>query len=62
MTSRRLFVFLEGNDSPKPYRCYWRTPSFANLQILPLLAKGHLVADLIALIGTIDIILGDVDR
>jgi NADH-quinone oxidoreductase subunit D len=57
-----LGVYLEGNDSPKPYRCFWRTPSFANLQILPLLSKGHLVADLIALIGTIDIILGDVDR
>jgi NADH-quinone oxidoreductase subunit D len=57
-----LGVFLEGNGGPKPYRVYWRTPSFANLQILPLLAKGHLVADLVALIGTIDIVLGDVDR
>jgi NADH:ubiquinone oxidoreductase subunit D len=57
-----LGVFLEGNDSPKPYRCHWRTPSFANLQILSMLSKGHLVADLIALIGTIDIVLGDVDR
>jgi NADH-quinone oxidoreductase subunit D len=57
-----LGVFLEGDGGPKPYRCYWRTPSFVNLQILPLLAKGHLVADLVALIGTIDIVLGDVDR
>ncbi len=57
-----LGCFLESDGGPKPYRCYFRTPSFANLQILPLLAKGHLVADLIALIGTIDIILGDVDR
>jgi NADH-quinone oxidoreductase subunit D len=57
-----LGVFLEGDGGPKPYRCYWRTPSFVNLQILPLLSKGHLVADLVALIGTIDIVLGDVDR
>jgi NADH-quinone oxidoreductase subunit D len=57
-----LGVFLEGDGGPKPYRVYWRTPSFVNLQILPLLAKGHLVADLVALIGTIDVVLGDVDR
>jgi NADH-quinone oxidoreductase subunit D len=57
-----LGVYLESDGSPKPYRVYWRTPSFVNLQILPLLAKGHLVADLVALIGTVDIVLGDVDR
>jgi NADH-quinone oxidoreductase subunit D len=57
-----LGVHLEGDGSPKPLRVYWRTPSFVNLQILPLLSKGHLVADLVALIGTIDIVLGDVDR
>jgi NADH-quinone oxidoreductase subunit D len=57
-----LGVFLESNGGNKPFRIHWRTPSFANLQALPLLSKGHLVADLIALIGTIDIILGDVDR
>lgn len=47
---------------PQAYRIHWRTPSFANLQVLKLLAKGHLVADLVALIGTIDIVLGDIDR
>jgi NADH-quinone oxidoreductase subunit D len=57
-----LGVFLESDGGPKPYRVHWRTPSFVNLQILPLLAKGHFVADLVALIGTIDIVLGDVDR
>ncbi|OGO25387.1 MAG: NADH dehydrogenase [Chloroflexi bacterium RBG_16_52_11] len=57
-----LGVYLEGDGGPYPYRVYWRTPSFVNLQILPLLSKGHLVADLVALIGTIDIVLGDVDR
>jgi NADH-quinone oxidoreductase subunit D len=57
-----LGVYLEGNGGPMPRRVYWRTPSFMNLQVLPLLSKGHLVADLVALIGTIDIVLGDVDR
>ncbi len=57
-----LGVYLESDGSPKPYRVHWRTPSFTNMQILPLLAKGHLVADLVALIGTVDIVLGDVDR
>lgn len=57
-----LGVYLESDGGPKPYRVYWRTPSFGNLQVLPVLAKGHLVADLVALIGTVDIVLGDVDR
>ncbi len=57
-----LACYLESDGGPKPYRVHFRTPSFVNLQALPLLAKGHLVADLVALIGTIDIVLGDVDR
>ena len=57
-----LGVYLESNGGPNPYRIYWRTPSFVNLQVLPLLSKGHFVADLVALIGTIDIVLGDADR
>ncbi|MFQ5811244.1 MAG: NADH-quinone oxidoreductase subunit D, partial [Armatimonadota bacterium] len=39
-----------------------RAPSFSNLATLPALAKDHLVADLVAIIGSIDIVLGDVDR
>jgi NADH-quinone oxidoreductase subunit D len=57
-----LGVYLVSDGGPKPYRVHWRTPSFNNLQILPMLSEGHLVADLVALIGTADIVLGDIDR
>ena len=57
-----LGVYLESDGGPKPYRIHWRTPSFDNLQSLPLMAKGVLVADLVAIIGSVDIVLGDVDR
>ncbi len=55
-------VFLEGNGGPKPWRIHYRTPSFVNLQILPLLTRNHFVADLVGIIGSIDVILGDSDR
>ena len=57
-----LGVFLEGDGGPKPYRVHMRTPSFENVGVMSELAKGHLVADLIAIIGSIDFVLGDIDR
>jgi NADH-quinone oxidoreductase subunit D len=54
--------FVVSDGSPKPYRVKVRAPSFVNLQALPRLSEGGLVADLIACIGTIDIVLGEVDR
>jgi NADH-quinone oxidoreductase subunit D len=57
-----LGVYLESDGGPKPYRIHWRTPSFDNLQSMPLMSKGVLVADLVAIIGSVDIVLGDVDR
>jgi NADH-quinone oxidoreductase subunit D len=57
-----LGFFIASDGSPRPYRVRARTPSFVNLQALPKLAEGRLVADLIACIGTIDIVLGEVDR
>jgi NADH-quinone oxidoreductase subunit D len=57
-----LGVYLESNGDSKPQRIHYRAPSFASIQALPLLAKGRLVADLVAIIGSIDIVLGDADR
>jgi len=57
-----LGCYIASDGSPKPLRCHFRSPSFVNLQALPLLIKGQLIADVIACIGTIDIVLGDVDR
>jgi NADH-quinone oxidoreductase subunit D len=57
-----LGFFVASDGSPKPYRVKVRAPSFSNLQALSKLAEGRLIADLIACIGTIDIVLGEVDR
>jgi NADH-quinone oxidoreductase subunit D len=57
-----LGVYLEGDGGPKPYRVHMRTPSFENVGVISEMSKGHLVADLIAIIGSIDFVLGDIDR
>jgi NADH-quinone oxidoreductase subunit D len=57
-----LGCFLEGDGGPKPYRVHFRTPSFAALQSMPMMSRGHLVADLVAIISSLDPILGDTDR
>ncbi len=57
-----LGVFVASDGSPKPLRVHFRAPSFINLQALPKLIEGKLLADVIACIGTIDIVLGEVDR
>lgn len=55
-------VFLTSNNSNKPLKCKIRSPSYFNLQALPKLTQGHYLADLAALIGTIDIVFGEIDR
>ncbi|MGA8034925.1 MAG: NADH dehydrogenase (quinone) subunit D [Candidatus Acidiferrales bacterium] len=57
-----LGYFIKSDGSHKPYRVKMRTPSFVNLQILPTLAVGRLISDVVACIGTTDIVLGEVDR
>jgi NADH-quinone oxidoreductase subunit D len=55
------FIASDGKSNA-PYRFRVRPPSFCNLQALPRLVRGHLVADVVALLGSIDIVLGEVDR
>ncbi len=54
--------YLRGNGSPKPARVHFRTPSYVHLASLPLMANGSYVADLVAVIGSVDIVLGEIDR
>ncbi len=55
-------VYLVSDGTGKPYRMRIRPPSYINLQALKKMSIGHLVADVVAIIGTIDIVLGEVDR
>jgi len=57
-----LGVYIESDGGPKPYRVHFRPPSFDNLQVLPAMSKGYLVADLVVIIASVDIVLGDIDR
>jgi NADH-quinone oxidoreductase subunit D len=57
-----LGFYVVSDGTAKPYRVHVRAPSFANLQTLPLMCEGNLIADVVAAIGSIDIVLGDVDR
>lgn len=54
--------YIVSDGSPMPYRMRIRTPDFVNLQVLPYMAQGAMLADAVALIGTIDLVLGSVDR
>jgi NADH-quinone oxidoreductase subunit D len=57
-----LGYYIVSDGSNKPYRLRIRPPSFCNLQALSALIKGYMVADVVAAIGSIDIVLGEVDR
>jgi NADH:ubiquinone oxidoreductase subunit D len=55
-------VFLFADNTKKPYRCKIKPPGFFHLQAINLLAKNHLIADVVTIIGTLDIVFGEVDR
>jgi NADH-quinone oxidoreductase subunit D len=57
-----LGFYMVSDGSNRPYRVKVRAPSFSNLHALPYMVKGELIADVVAVIGSIDIVLGDVDR
>jgi NADH-quinone oxidoreductase subunit C/D len=57
-----LGFYLVSNGKPTPWRYHVRAPSFINLTSLELMCKGHKIADAVVNLGSIDIVLGEVDR
>ena len=55
-------VFLISNGTNKPYRCKIKAPGFNHLQAMNFMSKGHMLADVVAIIGTQDIVFGEIDR
>lgn len=55
-------VYLVSTGGNKPYRCRLRAPSFAHLQALDFMSKGHMLADVVAIMGNLDIVFGEIDR
>ncbi len=55
-------VYLVADGSNKPYRCHIRAPGFPHLQALEFLSKGHMLADCVSIIGSLDIVFGEIDR
>lgn len=55
-------VYLVSNGTNRPYRCKIRAPGFAHLQGLDFMSKHHMLADVVTIIGTQDIVFGEVDR
>ena len=55
-------VYLVADGSNRPYKCKIRAPSFAHLQAMDFLSRGHMLADVSAIIGSLDIVFGEIDR
>ncbi len=55
-------VYLVSDGTNKPYRCHIRAPGFAHLQALDFMSKGHMLADVVSNIGSMDIVFGEIDR
>jgi NADH-quinone oxidoreductase subunit D len=57
-----LGVYVKSDGGPKPARVHFRGPSFVNLSALPHMSEGAMIADIVAIIGSLDIVLGEIDR
>ena len=57
-----LGYFIISNGTANPFRVKVKAPSFINLAVINEISKGHLIADVIAILGSIDIVLGEIDR
>jgi NADH-quinone oxidoreductase subunit D len=55
-------VYLVADGSNKPYKCKIRAPSYAHLQAMDFLSRGHMLADVTAILGSLDVVFGEVDR
>jgi len=55
-------VYLVSDGTNRPYRCKIRSPGYVHLQALDFMGKGHQLADIVALIGSLDIVFGEIDR
>ena len=55
-------VYLVADGTNRPYKCKIRAPSFAHLQAMDFLSRGHMLADVPAIIGSLDIVFGEIDR
>jgi NADH:ubiquinone oxidoreductase subunit D len=55
-------IYLVSDNSTVPYRCKIRAPGFIHLQSINYISKGHLIADVVTIIGTLDIVFGEIDR
>jgi NADH-quinone oxidoreductase subunit D len=55
-------VYMVADGTNRPYRCKIRAPGFAHLQAMEVLSKGHMLADAVAIIGSLDIVFGEIDR
>jgi NADH-quinone oxidoreductase subunit D len=55
-------VYLVSDGTNRPYKCKIRAPSFAHLQAMDFLSRGHMLADISAILGSLDIVFGEIDR
>jgi len=55
-------VYIHGTGGNKPRRVHFKTPSFIHIGALPIMTHGHMIADLVAIVGSVDVVLGDCDR